>query len=192
MLQWSRRWRKLLVHNILHADDTPHAIALGVGIATFIAFLPLIGLQTLVSVALAAAFRANKAVCIPVVWITNPVTMVPIYGACMTIGGYVTGHQNSEHRSATLAALSRHEGFGRILEPGFWGDLLRVFLSFGIDLWVGSAVVAAVLAVLGYFSARWGVVHYRERRRRHKLQRELFRAERRAVRLAAQRGGAPQ
>ena len=65
----SRFWfkaRKFLAQKVLHADDTPHEIALGAGIAMWVAFLPLIGLQTVIAVSLAALFRANKAICFPI------------------------------------------------------------------------------------------------------------------------------
>lgn len=179
--RFQRRWRKFIFHSILHADDTPHQIAMGVGTATFVAFLPLVGIQTVIAVAIAAAIRANKAVCIPIVWITNPITMAPIYGACMMVGRFVTGEGTTESQKATIHALAEYEGFGRFLELGFWHDLLRVFLSFGIDLWVGCILVGVVFAVPGYFLSRWGLVSYRERRRRRKLERELFRVRRRAT-----------
>lgn len=186
--QFQRRWRRLIVHSILHADDSPHAIAMGVGTATFIAFLPLVGLQTVIAVAIAAAIRANKAVCIPIVWITNPITMVPIYGSCLMVGGLVTGKGSTESQQATLKSLTEYEGAGRFLEMEFWRDLLNVFLSFGVDLWVGCILVGTVFGVLGYFLSRWGLSTYRERRRRRKLKRDLFRARRRTTGIVRPHG----
>ena len=46
----SRYWlraRRFVTQKVLHTNDSPHAIALGTAIATFVAFLPLIGLQML-------------------------------------------------------------------------------------------------------------------------------------------------
>ena len=80
------RTRRFLAQKVLHTDDTPHAIALGAALAVFVAFLPLIGLQTVIAIGLAALFRANKAVCVPIVWITNPFSAVPIYTACLILG----------------------------------------------------------------------------------------------------------
>jgi len=185
-----RQWRKFIFHKVLHADDTPHDIAIGVATATFVAFLPLVGLQTVIAVAIAVAIRANKAVCIPIVWITNPVTIGPIYGACMMLGGLVTGEGRSESQHVAIQTLLQHQGFGRFLELGFWRDLLHLLLSFGGDLWIGCALVGMVFAVAGYFVSRWGVGAYREGRRRRKLQRELFRVQRRSIKIAQPRGSA--
>jgi len=183
------QWRKLVINKILHADDSPHQIALGVGIATFVALLPLVGFQTLIAVAAAAAARANKAVCVPIVWITNPVTMGPIYGGCMAVGGWLLGRSNSHSRDALLARIRAHEGLAQIVDWSFWRELGGLFVSFGADLWVGCLVLATVFAVLGYFLSRWGVGSYRERRRQRLLRRELFRIQRRSSRLAADKAG---
>ena len=86
---WLLRARRILAHRVLHTDDSPHTIALGAGIAMFITFLPLVGIQTILSVGAATLLRANKAVCIPIVWITNVFTIVPIYGACLARGRFV-------------------------------------------------------------------------------------------------------
>ena len=74
-----RKSRRFIVHRVLHADDTPHRIALGVAAGLFIGLTPTVGFQMVLAVALAAALRANKVVCIPMVWITNPFTIIPIY-----------------------------------------------------------------------------------------------------------------
>ena len=76
-----RRTRRFLIVKVLHANDTPHRIALGIAIGVFIGLTPTVGLQMIIALALATALRANKVVCIPMVWITNPVTLVPIYSA---------------------------------------------------------------------------------------------------------------
>ncbi len=180
-----RQWRKLILNKVLHADDTPHQIALGVSVGTFVAFLPLVGFQTIIAVATAAALRANKAVCVPIVWITNPVTLGPIYGACMAVGGLLLGQSDSSARAEILATLRAHEGMSKFIQWSFWRELGSLFVSLGADLWVGCLVVASFFAILGYFLSRWGVIRYRERRRQRLLRRELFRVQRRSARLAA-------
>ena len=40
-----RRLKQIVLHNILHLDDTPHRIAWGVFIGAMIAFTPTLGLQ---------------------------------------------------------------------------------------------------------------------------------------------------
>ncbi len=175
----SRYWfkiRKLLAQRVLHTDDTPHAIALGAGIAMLVAFLPLIGLQTVISVGLAALFRANKAICIPIVWITNPFTMVPVYGFCLALGRWVTSSRHDPGNAALFSGLEPQDSVP-VLEVSFWKGLLYRLSGLGLELWIGCVIVGLVLAVASYFTARWGVVSYREQRRRRILRRNLLRSE---------------
>ena len=171
--------RKFLVHKILHADDTPHQIALGVGIATLVGLLPIMGLQTMIALAVAAALRANKAVCIPVVWITNPVTFIFIYAGCLVVGGLMLGSSLGsweEAQAAVRGLFQQHGGITLIFTAEFWSNMLHFLLTFGRELWVGCSVVGLAVSVPAYVVTRWLVTNYRrrhsqliERRKRRKL-----------------------
>ena len=169
------RARKFLIQKVLHAGDTPHAIALGAAIAMLVTFLPVMGLQTVIAIGVAALFRANKAVCIPIVWITNPLTAGPIYLACLGLGRFVMASPAGAEESVVLSGLERQHSVG-IFELAFWKNLLYLLGSLGAELWIGCVIVGTVFGVASYFLARWGVTTYRERRRRRLLRRGLFRA----------------
>lgn len=179
------RLRRFVAQKVLHTDDTPHAIALGAGIATFITFLPLVGLQTVIAVSLAALFRANKAVCIPIVWITNVFTMVPIYGACLALGRFVLASPSATDEAAVLAALRQQQQTG-FFDLAFWTGLWHRLAGAGLELWVGCTIVGVVLGVTAYFFALRGVVTYRERRRQKILRRNLLRSIRKSGKVARQ------
>lgn len=168
---------------ILHADDTPHAIALGAAIATFVAFLPLIGFQTAIAITIAALFRANKVVCVPFVWITNVFTLWPIYYGCYLLGRLIlpAGSPEDAEKVSHLVELAKT---GSMFEKSYWLELMTLLAGLGIELWVGCAVVGASLGLAAYFLVRSGVVSYRERRRRRMLRRSLFRATRRGTSVA--------
>ena len=100
MSKYWYRTRRFIALKVLHTDDTPHAVALGAAIATVIAFLPLLGFQTVISIGIAAMFRANKAICVPIVWITNPFTWGPIYFGCFSLGRLVLPGGNGTHRES--------------------------------------------------------------------------------------------
>lgn len=184
MARYFRRARRFIFHNILHADDTPHAIALGAGIAMVIAFLPLVGFQTAIAVGLAALFRANKAVCVPIVWITNPLTMGPIYLGCLALGRSVLSSPIQEEDADAIAKFEQHEQTFQIFELQFWTDLFQFLISLGKELWVGCAIVGVTFGVISYVAAHRGVAIYRERRRLRVLRRNLFRAQAKKNRLA--------
>jgi hypothetical protein len=178
------RGRKFIKDRILHVDDTPHAIALGAGIAMFITFLPLIGIQTILSVAVAALFRANKAVCVPIVWITNPFTAVPLYGACLALGRTLVPSAATPGAEEQLVRLTDIEV--SLFSLTFWRHLLASLVNLGIELWVGCTVVSAVFAVAAYFLTRWAVVAHRARRHERVQRRHHFRAQLRKTKVARQ------
>lgn len=177
------RTRRFLARKVLHTDDTPHAIALGAALAMFVTFLPLIGLQTVISIGLAALFRANKAICIPIVWITNPFTAGPIYTGCLLIGRFFLPSRALADQSAVLVELEKQQQLS-ILDAGFWTDLLEHLAGWGLALWVGCMIVGAVGAIISYGLSRWGVTVYRERRRQRQLRRSLLRSQVQAARVA--------
>ena len=88
---WYARLRRFLVHDILHADDPPHRLALGIALGVFVSFLPIMGCQMLVVICLAWVLRANKAVGVPIVWLTNPMTAVPVFYGCYWLGTQILG-----------------------------------------------------------------------------------------------------
>ena len=172
-----RRTRRFLIVKVLHANDTPHRIALGIAIGVFIGLTPTVGLQMIIALALATALRANKVVCIPMVWITNPVTLVPIYLVCFRVGSALVGSQTAaigQDPMMTIQTLEAGVGAGgwrQWLDLQFWRELLVTMTRVGVELWVGCIVVGFIAAVLSSFVGRWGVAAYRERRERVRARR---------------------
>ncbi len=183
------RLRRMLAQRVLHTDDTPHKIGLGAGLATFVAFLPLVGFQTVIAIGLAALFRANKAICIPIVWITNVFTIPPIYGACLALGRFVTGANVTQTDEAVLSSLQEQQSTG-LLEPSLWQAWLNRLAGLGFDMCVGCVIVGTVGGVAAYFIARNGVISYRERRRQRILRRGLFRSNFKAGKAVRHDGSA--
>ena len=180
-----RKARRFFLHHVLHADDTPHRIAVGAAVGIFVGLTPTVGFQMVIAVAIAAALRANKIVCIPMVWITNPVTLGPIYLACFKLGNALVGSSSPSRghdavaHIQTLDAGTRAAGLSRWLEIDFWKELLLTATRVGVELWVGCLFVASVAALITYFASRWGVAAYRERRQTRLAERNRRRAARR-------------
>ncbi|MDA1054245.1 MAG: DUF2062 domain-containing protein [Planctomycetota bacterium] len=81
-----RKCRRFVLHSVLHTDDPPARLALGAAIGMFFMFTPTFGFQMLLVVFVAWLLRANKAVGLPIVWISNPATMIILYYPCYYIG----------------------------------------------------------------------------------------------------------
>jgi len=163
--------RHFVVHNVLHADDPPHRIALGVALGMFVAFTPTFGAQMVLVVFLAWLCRANHAIGLPLVWISNPATMVPIYWFCYKVGERLVGQ----------GSITK-QWWGELRHPPadwwpamsfYWG---RVWEIAG-PLWVGSLIVAAVLGYVSYLVIYHVVRFYRLRRWGQLLPPDTFKCE---------------
>ena len=87
------RWIKLLGPRLqdpslwhINRRSFPLAVALGI----FCAFIP-IPFQMLIAAAAAVWIRVNILVAVPMVWISNPVTMGPMYYFCYLVGAEILG-----------------------------------------------------------------------------------------------------
>jgi uncharacterized protein len=106
----------------LNRRNVTRAVALGL----FIAFLPPFIPHTLMAILLAIVLRLNIPVTLAAIFITNPVTMVPLYYAAYWLGCHVLGI--STITKAKLLAAGSHGWLatlkGPILEPFVLGCLL--------------------------------------------------------------------
>jgi uncharacterized protein (DUF2062 family) len=157
-----------LIYYVLGVQDTPHHIALGVFLGFVVGFTPTIGLQLIIYVSLATAFRANKISGIPPVLFTNPVTAVPVFYFNWWIGNLATGGDRASSDFALwgIERLMRWEGswtslVSRIFEPAVWS---RIWVLV-VELWIGSFIVGGALGLLFYFITLEAVVLYRKKTR---------------------------
>ncbi len=157
---WWRWTRWFLLHKILHVDDTPHRIAMGLAVGMFVAITPTFGLQMILVVLTAWLVRANKVVGVPLCWITNPVTMGPIYYFNYWIGTLMVG-RGGKTLSDFQALSSDHGGWWASVEYG-WRLIWDVFWQ----CWLGSFLVGGIGAVLTYGAGLWFVRWYRAGHRR--------------------------
>ncbi|MHC4562996.1 MAG: DUF2062 domain-containing protein [Planctomycetota bacterium] len=190
-LQTLRGWAKHFIKfRVLHVDDTPHRIALAVGISIFVTWTPAIGLQMISVLLLCTLVRANKFVGLPFVWISNPLTAVPIYAPNYFVGRWILG---SEAKDVDwTAAFRAGEGgwlarlVGRI--QSWWSLTIDVFWP----LWVGSIVVGLLLGVASYLLVYYCVVYYRRKRPHLRLRLPLPLRHRRKLRTSARSAKPPQ
>ena len=153
-----RRIRRLVVFGVLHADDPPHRLALGAAIGIFVTFTPTVGFQMVLAVFLSWLLGANKAVGVPIVWISNPATLAPIFYPCYVIGRSLLGRETIG--AAWWNALA-HPPAGWLPAVGFyWNRLLEI----AAPLWLGCLVVAIATSVPTYYASYYLIRIYRLRR----------------------------
>lgn len=169
--------KRLIRERILQVDDTPHRIAFGVLLGFIIGATPTIGLQMILYFFFATILSANKVSGILPVWLSNPVTAVPLYSFNWWLGMWIlTGNPrpDSARQAEVLALIEGAPGqdlpiWERIFSGDFWTQVWHTFLSLGIELWVGSLIVGVVLGVIGYWAAYRGVIRYRARNKKEVL-----------------------
>jgi len=109
------------------------SIAKAFAIGLFISFIPILG-HTLLAGIFAIMFSANILLSMLVVWINNPITMLPIYYFTYKLGAVIIGVE---------------------IDPEFvfsFGYLMDNFWTATIALWVGGLITSIFTAILGYFS----------------------------------------
>jgi uncharacterized protein (DUF2062 family) len=142
--------------SVLRLETTPHAVGLGLATGVFVAFLPVLGVQMLVAIAIAWAGRANVGAAVLGTWAGNPFTW-PV----MWIGSYLlgimllgeVGAMSIEELQRTLARIaetstSRMDPLGMLDTVG---KLLWPILK---PLFVGSLVLGLISGSALYFIGR--------------------------------------
>jgi len=120
--------------NLLHLNRRSVSMAFFVGL--FMAFVPL-PTQMVMAAAIAIIVRCNLPIAVGLVWITNPVTMPPIFYFAYKVGTWILGTPESEF-SFELSWEWLGTGLASIWQP---------FL-------LGCAVSGLIFGTLGYISIR--------------------------------------
>jgi len=131
---------------MLMLDDSSHRIALGAAIGVFIAMTPTVGIQMLLVLALAMLarrwFRFNKMAALLAVYISNPLTVVPIYWFGYKLGTIYFPGDISRNE---FEAIFQYEGLQE-----WWASFTRLFVDVGVPLVAGSLVMATCCGLATY------------------------------------------
>ena len=164
------RLKQFLKYRILHVDDSPHRIALGVGLGLFIAWTPFIGFHMLMVLGLAIVLRANKLVALAWVWVCNPLTYFPVFYPSYLLGRALLKlfRPGTELSSAQVEEMFGRFGsspfFTNFFRAEFRHDLVNLLWQIGYELCVGSAIIGLSIAVSAYFGTYSLIVWYRRSR----------------------------
>ncbi|AHE98200.1 DUF2062 domain-containing protein [Thioalkalivibrio paradoxus] len=151
---------RLRAADLWHLNRRSVAGAFAVGL--FVAFLP-IPMQMLVAATIAIVVRVNLPISVLLVWVSNPLTMPPIFYTAYTIGRWIL----DEPRRSFRVEMS--------LE-WFTGDLLTIWKP----LLTGSLLLAMAASLTGYIVIRllwWFSVVERLKLRRARLHRRLVHSQ---------------
>lgn len=157
---YRRNVRDFIVKRILHADDPPHKIAMGVAVGIWVTFTPTVPFQMLMVILLSWALRANKLVGIPITWLANPATFIPIFWPSTLLGGWLLGRDTERMMEQVARLFEIKDGLIATVR-----NVMDVSLEVGWELagplWLGCSLVATAIAVPSYYLTRWVVIRHR-------------------------------
>jgi uncharacterized protein (DUF2062 family) len=168
-----RKLRRAQVR-LLRSPGAPAEIAGGMAVGLFVAFMPIMGLQTPMAFAAAEAlrrlsrFQVSRIAAAAGSWIVNPVTAAPLYGLCYLIGRPVAflllpAPQHMENRASVVLDLELLSG----------PEALEVLLSLAL----GGVLLGFPVAWVGY-RLTYGMVVRQHARREGRRARRARHAER--------------
>lgn len=135
-------------------------VAMGAGLGLAVGVIPL-PTQMLLAAFVAIGCRANVAAAIAATWLTNPLTLVPIWGLAIFLGRQVLGVHGPISAPQELAL-----DWGN---PGSWWPAVSEWLSqLGAPLLVGLPCAGALLGLTLYvvvYVGWWAVIRLERRRR---------------------------
>ena len=155
-LHWIRHDTSLnkLFGSILHRENLWHinrrSVSRAAAVGLFSAFIP-VPIQMIIAALLAITFKANIPISIILVWISNPLTVLPIFYFCYKVGTWLLGTSNTN----------------------FYFEFSWQWLQYGLnETWqpflLGCLLCGLSAATLGYLTVRWywhyHVVSYWQRR----------------------------
>ena len=145
----------------LHDPELWHlgrrSVAGGVGLGFFLAFIPL-PVQMLFGTLLAVLWRVNLPVTMAAIWLTNPLTMAPMFLFAYKVGTWIVGGDSHISASAFEPTLD----FALTTFRGIW-----------LQLMVGCFVCGVSAGAIGNLAVRWlWRAHLVYRRRQRRLSRE--------------------
>ncbi|WMN59905.1 DUF2062 domain-containing protein [Pseudoalteromonas xiamenensis] len=117
--------------NLWHLNRRSARGAFAVGL--FFAFIP-VPFQMVLAAALAIPLRVNLPLSIALVWLTNPLTMPPIFYGAYLVGVAVLGHEQQPFQFEAS-----------------WQWLTESISTIGPAFIVGCLVCATVSSIVGYF-----------------------------------------
>lgn len=129
------------------------SIAIACFIGLFVAMIPL-PMQMLIAATWAVAFQANLPMSVSLVWISNPITIPPLFYLAYQLGAWVLQIETADLASVELSweQLSLAQLFSEQLSMELISQNLS---SIWAPLLIGSLIIGTVLGLCGYYLVNW-------------------------------------
>lgn len=171
---FTTRRAKYLMRRLLRAlgkaTGTSRQIAMGVAIGFIVGWLPIVGIQMIVAVTVCTIMRVNKVVPLFPIWLTNPVTIIPIYSFNYWVGWNLVGGPPLSNLVAVLRrmiippapepGINRFEAWWESIQYSL-GELVSMGWEMQLPLWIGCILVGTALAIPSYYISKRFVESFR-------------------------------
>jgi hypothetical protein len=161
-------------YKIIHIDDSPHKIALGLALGLFIAWNPLFGLHILMVIFLSILLRANKFAALVSVCVSNIFTIPFVYYPAYLVGRAVYGFF---FPNGIMSKQQVSQLFTELFVPSnmlanfhtreYWRQFLTLSKAIGPELWIGCFLLGGFIALCSYIIC-YNLVRYHRARNPHR------------------------
>jgi uncharacterized protein len=144
MKQMKQRW-KSYAKSVMRVKTSPHAIALGFSLGTFIGILPSPGVSFLLGFLCVFLFpKISKFSLFGAIILWNPIVQIPIYAASYMLGDFLLGD---------------------LPQKTFKVEVLNIAYTFTRRFLIGNIIIALSLSLLSYPLVR-GIVSWIQRKKK--------------------------
>ena len=159
--------KEKLINPVLHSTAPVKEVSLGVAVGVFLGLTPTVGVQMYLVALIWSIYRYifcrhfNLPVGVAMVWISNPLTMVPLYYLFLVTGYWLLETQNGisyELFTEYLGHISSKEGTWEMIVAG----ARFLLIDLGWPMIIGSLVYAVPGFVISYFMTERIVTSHRK------------------------------
>lgn len=162
-----------LIKPILTSVAPVREMSWGVAMGFFLGLTPTVGIQLYLTTLVWAVcrylfrFMFNLPAAMTIIWISNPITMIPLYYVFLLTGNAICDPLNIPYVPLTYETF--YNRFSAIVnQESVWASISEgmrfLVMELGPPILLGSLVYAVVMAVIGFFATEIILTRYRKRK----------------------------
>ncbi|MCB9638435.1 MAG: DUF2062 domain-containing protein [Myxococcales bacterium] len=164
-----------VIKPLIEQEGTPESLALGAAVGMFIALTPTVGIQMTVAVITGTLINRytrwtmNRLVAVAMCWISNPITMLPMYYIDLWLGWILTGRgwmppMNLEGWQRQFSSYLQRDPSQMTVWDQVKGFVMAGLGELAVPMWIGSLIIATLIAIPTYPVTLAIVRRYRARK----------------------------
>lgn len=150
-----------IIKPLIELEGTPESLALGAAVGMFIALTPTVGIQMTLSIIVGTLINRytrwtmNRLVAVAMCWVSNPITMLPMYYIYLWLGWILTGRgwmppMSLEGWQKQFSTYLQRDPSQLTFLDQLKGFVMAGLGELAIPMWVGSLIIATLIAIPTY------------------------------------------